>query len=871
MNDHLKDIRPPRWSQRLLRFFLRKEYLEEIEGDIDEVFKDCLEQNSIRKARRLYSREVIKAIRPALIKRLINTQKLNYLSMLQHNLLITFRGFRRHKTTFLINLIGLSTGLAAALLIFLWVDDERSVDTFHEKNDQLYWIKANFENDDGIITWDYTSGRLAQGLLDDFPEVEEAIRVGNGFNRPRGSIGYNENHFLANGLFVGKNFFDVMSYQLLIGNPKEVLQDKSSVLLTEWLAESIFGNAEQAIGKTISWETRFFNREFVVSGIYKAPPKNSSKRFNIILNYENLIDRDRWAGEWNGGYAQTYVVLKEGTDIDLFNQKIARYLDGKATMESFTLTLFAQQYSKNYLHGKFTNGVQDGGRIENVKLFTFIGIFILAIACINFMNLSTAQASKKLKEVGVKKAVGAKRGVLVFQFLSESVLLALISLIVSVGIVALVLPEFNAISGKSLELEFQRYALPILSIVLLTGIFAGSYPAFYLSGFKPVAVLKGTLTNLRGEEWIRKGLVVVQFGLSVIFIIGVIAINQQIKFTEQKSLGYDREAILTFRERGSKFRSPQPFFNELKKIPGVISAGNVSGDFLAGDDNNNGFSWLEGTKEDDNHLFQCPKIGFGLIETLGLEIIAGRSFSPDFQDGIHTIIINEAAAEFMEIDDPIGKTITWTDDQKMEIIGVVKNFQYGSLHNKIEPLIFQFRRSGKQYLIKMRPGTEVETIDQVQKVFEAMHPGQIFVPSLLADDYTELYHVENKVANLSNYMAGIAIIISCLGLFGLAAFTAERRAKEIGIRKILGASQLTIVGLLTKVFTKTVLVAVVIALPLGYYLVNTWLQNFAYAIELQWWFFLIAGASALFVAWLTVGFQTFRAATINPAQSLRNE
>lgn len=869
MDDQGQHIGPPRWSQRILRFFLRKEYLEEIEGDIEEVFEDYLEQHSVKKARRLYNREVIKAIRPALTKRLINTKQLNYISMLQHNLLITFRGFKRHKTTFLINLIGLSTGLAAALLIFLWVDDERSVDTFHEKNDQLYWVMANFSINDDVRTWDYTSGRLAESLLANFPEVEESVRVGNGFFRPRGTVGYEESFFEVNGLFASPNFFEMMTYEMVLGNPKEVIQDKNSVVITEWLATSIFGSPENAIGKTIDWEDRLVNKEFVVSGVFKAPPKNSSKRFNIVLSYDNLIDRDRWADDWNGGYAQTYVVLKKGTNIDDFNRKIADYIT--LNSKSDRITLFVQKYADNYLYGEYVGGIQTGGRIENVRLFTFIGIFILAIACINFMNLSTAQASKKLKEVGVKKAIGANRTALIFQFLSESILLAIISLVVSIGIVALVLPQFSAIAGKSLELSLLDYLLPITGLVILTGIFAGSYPAFYLSGFKPVAILKGKLTNLRGEEWIRKGLVIVQFSLSVIFIIGVIVINQQIEFTQNKSLGYDREAILTFRERGSKYQSPRAFFNELDKIPGVLNTASMSGDFLAADDSNSGFSWVEGTKDDDNHLFQSPKVGYNFIETMGLEILEGRSFSRDFNDGIGSIILNEAAVEYMELENPIGTKVGWSEDLTMEVIGVVKNFQYGSLHKKIEPLIIQFRGMGKQYFVKLRPGSEPETIGQIEKVFEALHPGQIFKGSLLADDYSDLYHAENKVADLSNYMAGIAIIISCLGLFGLAAFTAERRTKEIGIRKILGASQLSIMRLLSSMFTKTVLIAVLIALPIGYYVVNSWLQNFAYAINLQWWFFVIAGASALFVAWLTVGFQTFKAATINPAQSLRNE
>ncbi|MBO3697515.1 ABC transporter permease [Roseivirga sp. E12] len=869
MNYTKNDIQPPRWSLQLLKFFVKKNYLEEIEGDMEEVFEDNLEIYSTKKARRLYNREVIKLLKPNLVRALGGNHQLNYFGMLQHNLLITLRGFWRHKTSFLINLIGLSTGLAAALLIFLWVQDERSIDTFHEKNDQLYWVMANFAINDDVRTWDYTTGRLADALLADFPEVEESVRVGNGFFRPRGTVAYEETLFEVNGLFAGTNFFEMMTYEVILGNPREAILNKNSVAISESLATSIFGSSQNAIGKTLDWEDRLVNKEFEITAVFKAPPKNASKHFNIVLNYDNLIERDRWADEWNGGYAQTYVILKKGTNIDDFNRKIAGYMNLKSDSDRFTL--FVQKYADNYLYGEYTSGIQTGGRIENVRLFTFIGIFILAIACINFMNLSTAQASKKLKEVGVKKAIGAKRIALIFQFLSESILLATFSLILSIGIVSLTLQQFNVISGKSLDLSLQQYLLPITGLVVLTGIFAGSYPAFYLSGFKPAAILKGKLANPRSEGWIRKGLVIVQFSLSVIFIIGVIVINQQIEFTQKKSLGYDRESILTFRERGATYQDPQPFFNELMKIPGVLGAANMSGDFLTADDNNSGFSWIEGTKDDDNHLFKSPKVGYNFIETLGLEILEGRSFSRDFNDGIGSIILNEAAVEYMELDNPIGTKIGWSEDLTMEVIGVVKNFQYGSLHNKIEPLILQFRKTGKKHFVKLQPGSEVETIAAVEKAFETLHPGQIFKGSLLADDYTDLYHSENKVADLSNYMAGIAIIISCLGLFGLAAFTAERRTKEIGIRKILGASQRVIIGLLTSSFTKTVVISIVLALPLGYLAVSKWLENFAYAVEIQWWVFALAGLACLVIAWITVGFQTIKASMVNPAQCLRNE
>lgn len=538
-NTRQNDIEPPRWSLRLLKCFVKKDFLEEIEGDMEEVFAENLEQYSVEKSRRLYNLEVLKLLRPALVKGLSGNPKLNYIGMLQHNLLITLRGFKRHKATFLINLIGLSTGLAASLLIFLWVNDERSVDTFNEKNDRLYWVFTNFTLPESIITWDYTSGKLAQSIKDEFPEVEDAVRVGNHFFRPQGIISHGEKAFEVNGLFASPNLFQVMTYPLISGKANSIIQDKNSVAISESLAVTVFGAVENAVGNTIEWENSYFNQSFVVSGVFKDPPKNATEQFNIVVNYQVLLDVDEWADDWKGGYARTYLLLKEGVDADNLNQKILSLMDGKTANNK--QKLFIQPYAKNYLYGAYDNGIQVGGRIESVRLFTAIAIFILLIACINFMNLSTAQASKKMKEVGVKKAIGANRSDLIFQFLGESILLSLLALLMALGMVILLLPQFNEITSKQLEFNLGDFFLPLLAIVLGTGIVAGSYPAFYLSGFKPVAVLKGKVMNIRGEEWVRKGLVVLQFTLSVIFIIGIITINQQMEYSYNKPLGYDRE------------------------------------------------------------------------------------------------------------------------------------------------------------------------------------------------------------------------------------------------------------------------------------------------------------------------------------------
>ena len=862
------NIKPPKFGVGFLRFFLKREYLEEIEGDMEEIYSELFEKYGRRKASRKYIAQIILLLRPSLLKGIPRYEGSWMISVAIHNLLVTMRGFRRYKSTFFINLIGLTSGLAATLLIFLWIQDEHAVDSFHQNDDQLYWVMSNFDINGEILTWNYTSGKLAGAMKEEFPEVDNAVRVSNHFFRPEGIISLDNKHFEATGMFVSPNFFEVMTYPIIVGNGDKVLDSKSSILVSETMAIKVFGSAENAISRVIEVENWLLSGEYEVSGVYKDPPNTANDQFDYVLNYSVLVDADQWSDHWNGGYARTYLVLKEGTDINNFNEKIDDFITQKTGNERFEL--FVQKYSDNYLYGEYENGVQAGGRIENVRLFLIIGVFILLIACINFMNLSTAQASRKMKEVGVKKALGVKRGVLVTQFLIESLVLTSISVLLSVVIVMVLLPIFNEVVGKYLVINFSQLIRPAIAFILITGVVAGSYPAFFLSGFKPLSVLKGRIIGFKGEEITRKGLVVTQFTLSTLFILGTIIINKQINYTSEVSLGYNRSEVITFEREGSNDFNRNAFINEINAIPSVVSASAMMGDFLWGNDNGSGYSWQEG-EEDDKHLFKSPKIGYNTIETLDIKIVAGRSFSEEFNDHPGRIILNESAVEFMGLENPVGTILQYGDEETREVIGVVQDFQYGSLHQKVEPLIFRFRENGDHYLIKILPGTESVTLSKLADVHKKHNPKYVFDPSFLDDSYKALYNNENRTATLANYMSGIAIIVSCLGLLGLAAFTAERRTKEIGIRKILGANSLSIISLLTSSFTRLVLISIALSIPIGYYFSKVWLENFAYSIQLEWWIFVMGGLLSLLLAWITIGAQTWRASRINPAECLRNE
>jgi len=544
------------------------------------------------------------------------------------------------------------------------------------------------------------------------------------------------------------------------------------------------------------------------------------------------------------------------------------------------MTLFVSRYSDKYLYGHYENGVQSGGRIEYVWLFSIIAVFILAIACINFMNLSTAQASRKMKEVGVKKTMGANRNALIAQFLGESTLMAFLSLAVAVILVVLLLPQFNEFTNKRLHFTINPgMILSVAGIVLFTGIAAGSYPAFYLSRFDPTKCLKGKLIVSFGERWIRKGLVVTQFVISVIFIVGFLIINQQLEFTQTKNLGYSKDNILVFERQGRRanWNDQEAFMSTLRNIPGVIGASCMNGSILDPEESeHSGFTWEGQAPGGRESQYPSPRISQKFIETMGIELKEGRTFSNQYaeQEEESKIIVNEAAVKLMGFRDPVGKTIYYgsvDNPKEKQIIGVVKDFHFGSLHGEVKPVFFMYGSREKDVVVKIRAGSEKTAIKSLREAYAKFHPEFPFEFTFLDDDYQALYDSENKIAVLSKYFAAIAIIIPCLGLLGLAAFTLQTRRKEIGIRKVLGASEGNIVRLLSGDFTRLVLIAIIIALPISYFVASKWLESFAYRIDLKWWFFAVAGFAALLVTWFTIGLQTFKAARMNPVKYLQNE
>jgi len=786
--------------------------------------------------------------------------------MLPYPLLLLYRNFKRFKSTFFINLIGLSTGLACALLIYLWISDERSFDRYHALDGRLYQVMENRRTAAGIETQPGTMPLLAEALRREMPEIEFVATTTPVPFFPPFTLGAGGKHLTAVPKYADPAFFQLFSYPLLVGTPATVLRDKNAIVLSEALATKLFGSPQRSLGKAVKWQMMTDSTQTsLVAGVFAGVPRNSSEQFDFVLPFASFKDRMQMseAIKWDdGGPFTTYLALKEGADPAQFQAKLAGLLKTKsAQAQAQGRTLFVRPFSAAYLHGTYENGVATGGRITYVRLFALIAGLILVIASINFMNLFTAKASRRVKEVGIRKALGASRAALVGQYLTESVVMALLALVVAVGLVQLVLPQFSELTGKPLALRWEPQLVAAgLALALGTGLLAGSYPAFYLSGFQPAAVLKGKLPTKAGDVWTRQGLVVLQFTLSVLFIVALVVVNAQLAFVQRQPLGYDKAHVLRFETAGKAARQQTAFLAEVKKLPGVVQASTVLGGFLGGRHIEE-ISW-RGKRLPVGTML----VNYDLLETMGMHLVAGRSFAPQFRADSAAIIVNQALVAGLGMPNPIGQQLDGA-----RIVGVVRDFHYESLHEKIKPLRLQLDPTINTVLVKLQPNAEQATIARLQQLYAAYNPGFTLDYTFLDADYQAQYVAERRVAVLARYFAGLAILISALGLLGLAAFTAERRRKEIGIRKALGASELGIVWLLTSSLTWLVVVAIVLALPLSYLLLQRWLEGFAYRVAWQWWYFAAAGLGALLIAWLTVSVQAWRAARRNPVLSLRTE
>jgi putative ABC transport system permease protein len=789
--------------------------------------------------------------------------------MLKNYLLVAWRNMTRNKAFSGINILGLALGMTCSLLILLWVEDERSVDGFHANGRQLYQV---YERDyfDGKIEAGFpTQGLMAGELKRLIPEVQYASSLE--WNTTNTFEAENKISKMS-GSFAGADFFTMFSYPLLEGTPQTALNTLEGVAISRKMANLFFGSPAAAMGKAIRYEN---SDNFRVSAVFEDLPANSSQQFDFLRSWIAFEkENDDWIHNWGNEDAPTFIQLRPDADPAKVRAEIKDFIYRyQQKSKGFRVELDLISYPQKYLHSTFKNGRIDGGRIEYVRLFSLVAVFILLIACINFMNLATARSTKRAKEVGVRKVIGAARPVLMAQFMGEAMLLTLFSILLAILLTTLLLPAFNDLTGKQLSLPVRRplFWAAMLGLLLLSGFLSGSYPAIFLSSLNPVRVLKGALQVGGGATFFRKALVVFQFGLSIIFLVGMIVMYRQMDYIQRANMGFDRDNLLYMPLEGELANKYELFKQEAENLPAIQQVSKIRQPPTALYVHTGDIRWT-GKAPDLVTSFVQSDVGYDFVKTMKLKLAGGRDFSRDFPTDSVGFIVNETAVKKMGYTDPIGKPVWWGDRQG-KIIGVLQDFHFASLHQAIEPLIIRMNedRHYGTLLVRLRAGRDKEGLAGLEKLCKELNPAFPFTYQFSDAEYNKSYRSEQLVSKLANYFAFLAIFISCLGLLGLAIFTAGQRTREIGVRKVLGANVPGIVTLLSKDFLGLVLIAIVIASPLAWYIMYRWLQDFAYRTPISWWIFVVAGLSAVLIAFLTVSFQAIRSARANPVKSLRSE
>ncbi|MDF2158133.1 ABC transporter permease [Algoriphagus sp. CAU 1675] len=786
--------------------------------------------------------------------------------MLRHQILLAFRGFLKHKHIFLINLFGLTTGLTTVVLIMFWVKDELSINRYHNKIDRIYSVLTNHNNANGLITIDYTPAPMAEALKEEFPQVELATGLSPYIDGVMFESG--ENSMEAEGYFVDQDYFGIFDIDFLAGSKENALTGINSVVLSESLASKLFGSPAQALGKSLHWQVFDFQNEVEVTGVYRDYGDLDIRKPEYLLAFPYFLKMLGDGAHWDNFNSSIHLLLRKGSDVEQFNEQIHGFIKSKNAQSN--VSAFVQPFGDTYLYGSYEEGKIAGGRISYVRIFSGIAVFILLIACINFMNLTTARSMSRLKEIGVKKSMGASRGGLFTQFITESLMLSLFALLLALLATFLLQPLFNQLTSKSLELAFQLdVTLILFGIWVVTGLMAGIYPAVYLSRFKPVEVMKSNVKGSFGELLARKGLVVFQFGISLLLIIGIAVLGKQMSFVQSQNLGYDQAHLLELNSSSVDPQKLEALLEQVKTVPGVSNASSLSHPLVGLSSSTIGLSW-DGKDPEDQIKFENITVNMGLIETMGFQILQGRSFSPDFGEEQSKIILNEAAVKTIGFLDPVGQIVNlWGND--MEVIGVIKDFHFESLKETVKPAFLKYDSDfAQKILIRIESENQAQTIAGISQVYEGIS-GQTLNYKFMDEDYQSLYASEQRTLKLANYFGASAIFLSCLGLFGLAAFTAEKRKKEIGVRKVMGASTFGILSLVSRDFVGLILISIVIASPIAWYFSNIWLESYAFRTDLNWWIFAGAGLVLVLISLLTVGYQAFKAATANPVTSLRSE
>lgn len=792
--------------------------------------------------------------------------------MIKNYFKTAWRSLLRNKAFSVINISGLALGLTSSLLIMLWIQDEKAVDSFHKNSRQLYEVYERWYRDGGVDAGYSTQGLLAIELKRVIPEIQYAagleIAAAPGASN---TFEADDKVIRQKGYFAGADFFTMFSYPLLKGNAAMALSEPGAIAISRKMAEAFFDSPENAYGKTILFDNK---ESLKITAVFDDVPANASRQFDFLRTWNDFVRQNQWVNNWGNTDPVSFVQLRAGADPMATEAKIRDFIYRyQQKSEGSKIEVGLQPYSQVYLHSVFENGYPGGGRIEYVNLFTIIGIFVLLIACINFMNLATAQAAKRAKEVGLRKVVGAQRSSLVKQFMGEAVMLTLIAILIALACTAVLMPAFNALSGKQLSLPVSQplFWAAIAVLVILTGATAGSYPALFLSSLNPVKVLKGPMKTGSRGMLLRQGLVVFQFTLSIILIVAVAVISRQMNYIQTKNLGYDRDNLVYIPIEGELIAHYNTFKERALALPAVQDISKMRNSPTEIEHHTNSISW-PGKDPNADISFADGIVGYDFVKTMKLQLKAGRDFSPQFGADSTGFLVNEAAVKRMGFDDPVGKTVVW-GRQSGTIIGVLKDFHFNSMHQSIEPLIIRLSEKWPwgNILVRVKNGNTRQVLAGLEKLSKEINPQFPFTYQFSDLEFAKLYRSETVVSRLSDCFAFLAIFISCLGLFGLATFTAAQRTKEIGVRKVLGASVPGIVAMLSGGFVRLVVIAMLIAFPVAWLAMQKWLEHFAYKINIEWWVFALAGLITIIITLITVSYQSIRAALTNPVQSLRTE
>ena len=786
--------------------------------------------------------------------------------MLTNYLKTAFRNLWKNKGYSFLNIGGLAIGIACAGLIFLWVEDELTFNNYFHNRENIYKVKDQQTYDGSTFTFDATPGPLAAGIKAEIPGIKNTARTTWGNNN---LFSLNDKPIYQAGLYVDSSFLTMFQLQFVQGNAQHAFDQLHSLVVSEKMAMNFF-HTTNVVGKTLRVDNK---QDYIISGVIKDLPNNVSFKFDWLAPFKIYEDQNKWLQEWGSNGVVTYVETQAGVDVQAINKKLYGYVQTKQKEATARMSIYPMNRWRMY--DSFENGKEVPGRIKYVNLFSLIAWIILIIACINFMNLSTARSEKRAREVGVRKVMGAGKTKLISQFISESIFTAMVSAAVAIALIYVTLPAFNSLVEKQLSVNIANpfHITALLIIALICGVIAGSYPAFYLSSFKPVYVLKGIKIKNNGSAGlIRKGLVVIQFSISVILIISTIIIYQQINHVKDRDLGYNKNNLLYWYMPAGMKTHFNAVKNDLQATGVVQNAALSNNQVLQLGSNTGDFIW-EGKDPSKQVLITVEGVSPEYTSTMGMHLIAGREFYPDVKSDSNNVIINESLAKIINKKNILGTVLTQGTTSKYTIAGVIKDFVYNDMYAPASPLILFSDTSNCNVLsIRLKANAEIPAaLGKIEKVIKNDDPGYPFDYSFVDQQFGQLFKTETLIGKLAGVFSILAIFISCLGLFGLAAYTAERRTKEIGVRKVLGASVSGIAGLLSRDFIKLVMVACVVAFPIAWWMMHSWLQSYQYRISISWATFLIAGIVAILIALFTVSFQAIKAALANPVKSLRTE